>query len=109
MRSNLLGLSPATGARQSRDNQERKRMSFIRVRASMIFTATVALGLLFAGCGSTSAGGTSTPAPFAHPKQGPTHIFVIMMENHGYGLVTFFKAPGDFALQLYQPLYSKNK
>lgn len=29
------------------------------------------------------------------------------VEDHGYGLVTFFKVPGDFAIQLYQPKYSK--
>ena len=28
-------------------------------------------------------------------------------EDHGYGLVTFFKVPGDFKVQLYQPKYSK--
>lgn len=28
-------------------------------------------------------------------------------EDHGYGLVTFFNAPGDFKIQLYQPKYSK--
>jgi len=28
--------------------------------------------------------------------------------DHGYGLVTFFKAPGDFKVQLYQPRYVKN-
>ena len=33
---------------------------------------------------------------FAHP-----------VENHGYGLVTHFRAPGGFELQLYQPLYGK--
>ena len=27
--------------------------------------------------------------------------------DHGYGLVTFFKVPGDFEIQLYQPKYSK--
>ena len=27
--------------------------------------------------------------------------------NHGYGLVTHFKMPGDFSVQLYQPLYKK--
>lgn len=27
------------------------------------------------------------------------------IEDHGYGLVTFFKVPGDFYLQLYQPKY----
>jgi catechol 2,3-dioxygenase-like lactoylglutathione lyase family enzyme len=30
------------------------------------------------------------------------------VEDHGYGLVTFFKAPGDFEVQLYQPRYQKN-
>ena len=29
------------------------------------------------------------------------------VEDHGYGLVTHFKVPGGFALQLYQPRYSK--
>lgn len=33
--------------------------------------------------------------------------FTQEIEDHGYGLVTFFKAPGDFAIQLYQPKYSK--
>jgi len=27
--------------------------------------------------------------------------------DHGYGLVTHFKVPGDFNVQLYQPKYSK--
>lgn len=29
------------------------------------------------------------------------------IEDHGYGFVTFFKAPGDFEIQLYQPKYGK--
>lgn len=29
------------------------------------------------------------------------------IEDHGYGFVTFFKVPGDFYLQLYQPKYGK--
>jgi hypothetical protein len=29
------------------------------------------------------------------------------IQNVGYGLVTHFRVPGDFQLQLYQPLYSK--
>jgi catechol 2,3-dioxygenase-like lactoylglutathione lyase family enzyme len=29
------------------------------------------------------------------------------VEDHGYGLVTHFKVPGDFKVQLYQPRYSK--
>jgi len=28
-------------------------------------------------------------------------------QNHGYGLVTHFRVPGDFQVQLYQPLYKK--
>jgi predicted enzyme related to lactoylglutathione lyase len=27
--------------------------------------------------------------------------------NAGYGLVTHFRVPGDFSVQLYQPLYEK--
>src|SRR5688572_32566439 len=29
------------------------------------------------------------------------------VEDHGYGLVTHFRVPGGFAIQLYQPLYAK--
>jgi predicted enzyme related to lactoylglutathione lyase len=29
------------------------------------------------------------------------------IEDHGYGLVTYFKAPGNFYIQLYQPKYKK--
>ena len=29
------------------------------------------------------------------------------VEDHGYGLVTYFKVPGDFTVQLYQPRYAK--
>jgi hypothetical protein len=29
------------------------------------------------------------------------------VEDHGYGFVTYFKVPGDFYLQLYQPKYEK--
>lgn len=29
------------------------------------------------------------------------------VEDHGYGLVTYFKVPGAFEVQLYQPKYSK--
>lgn len=29
------------------------------------------------------------------------------VEDHGYGLVTHFKVPGGFAVQLYQPRYAK--
>ena len=33
--------------------------------------------------------------------------FTRPVEDHGYGLVTFFKAPGNFEIQLYEPRYSK--
>lgn len=33
--------------------------------------------------------------------------FTQEVEDHGYGLVTFFKVPGGFKLQLYQPGYTK--
>jgi catechol 2,3-dioxygenase-like lactoylglutathione lyase family enzyme len=29
------------------------------------------------------------------------------IEDHGYGLVTYFKMPGDITVQLYQPKYPK--
>jgi catechol 2,3-dioxygenase-like lactoylglutathione lyase family enzyme len=33
--------------------------------------------------------------------------FTQEIEDHGYGLVTFVRAPGDFEIQLYQPKYGK--
>jgi len=33
--------------------------------------------------------------------------FTQSVEDHGYGLVTHFKVPGGFAVQLYQPKYKK--
>ena len=33
--------------------------------------------------------------------------FTGSVEDRGYGLVTFFKVPGGFTVQLYQPRYSK--
>jgi catechol 2,3-dioxygenase-like lactoylglutathione lyase family enzyme len=33
--------------------------------------------------------------------------FTEPVADHGYGLVTHFKVPGDFAVQLYQPKYAK--
>jgi catechol 2,3-dioxygenase-like lactoylglutathione lyase family enzyme len=33
--------------------------------------------------------------------------FTEPIADHGYGLVTHFKVPGGFAVQLYQPRYSK--
>ena len=29
------------------------------------------------------------------------------IEDHGYGLVTYFKVPGSFKVQLYEPRYKK--
>ena len=33
--------------------------------------------------------------------------FTAPVADHGYGLVTHFKVPGGFTVQLYQPRYSK--
>ena len=33
--------------------------------------------------------------------------FTQEVEDHGYGFVTFFRVPGDFVVQLYQPKYPK--
>jgi predicted enzyme related to lactoylglutathione lyase len=33
--------------------------------------------------------------------------FVDEVEDHGYGLVTHFRAPGGFDIQLYEPRYTK--
>jgi catechol 2,3-dioxygenase-like lactoylglutathione lyase family enzyme len=33
--------------------------------------------------------------------------FTQPVEDHGYGLVTYFEVPGDFKVQLYQPRYTK--
>jgi catechol 2,3-dioxygenase-like lactoylglutathione lyase family enzyme len=35
--------------------------------------------------------------------------FTEPVANRGYGLVTHFKVPGGFAVQLYQPLYARNQ
>lgn len=34
-------------------------------------------------------------------------LFTQPIEDHGYGLVTFFEVPGSFSVQLYQPHYRK--
>ena len=33
--------------------------------------------------------------------------FTQEVQDHGYGLVSYFQAPGDFQVQLYQPRYTK--
>ena len=33
--------------------------------------------------------------------------FTAPVADHGYGFVTFFKVPGNFEVQLYQPKYTK--
>jgi predicted enzyme related to lactoylglutathione lyase len=33
--------------------------------------------------------------------------FIEAIEDHGYGLVTHFRVPGNFKIQLYQPRYEK--
>ena len=35
--------------------------------------------------------------------------FTRPIEDEGYGLVTYFKVPGGFSVQLYQPHYKKGK
>ncbi len=35
--------------------------------------------------------------------------FVSPVTDHGYGLVTHFRVPGGFTVQLYQPRYEKGK
>ena len=34
-------------------------------------------------------------------------VFKGKIEDHGYGLVTYMKVPGNFYIQLYQPNYNK--
>lgn len=34
--------------------------------------------------------------------------FTQEIEDHGFGLVTYFKMPGDVEVQLYQPRYTKD-
>jgi len=34
--------------------------------------------------------------------------FIGEVEDHGYGLVIFFKMPGDVTVQLYQPRYTRS-
>jgi catechol 2,3-dioxygenase-like lactoylglutathione lyase family enzyme len=34
--------------------------------------------------------------------------FTAPVADHGYGLVTHFRVPGDFTVQLYQPRYVRN-
>jgi hypothetical protein len=34
--------------------------------------------------------------------------FTATVEDHGYGLVTHFRVPGDFTVQLFQPSYKRN-
>jgi hypothetical protein len=33
--------------------------------------------------------------------------FTQEVEDHGYGFVTYFKVPGGFSVQLYEPKYEK--
>ncbi|HEX5104418.1 MAG TPA: VOC family protein [Pirellulaceae bacterium] len=35
--------------------------------------------------------------------------FTMPIEDHGYGLVTYFKMPGEVLVQLYQPHYTKRR
>jgi hypothetical protein len=42
-----------------------------------------------------------------HELAGRGVEFTQDVQDQGYGLVTFIKAPGDFTIQLYQPKYQK--
>jgi catechol 2,3-dioxygenase-like lactoylglutathione lyase family enzyme len=35
--------------------------------------------------------------------------FLVPIEDHGYGLVTYFRMPGGITIQLYQPHYTKSR
>jgi catechol 2,3-dioxygenase-like lactoylglutathione lyase family enzyme len=35
--------------------------------------------------------------------------FLAPIDDHGYGLVTYFKMPGGISIQLYQPHYTKSR
>jgi len=35
--------------------------------------------------------------------------FTTDIEDHGFGFVTFFAAPGDITIQLYEPKYEKHR
>ncbi|HEX9068298.1 MAG TPA: alkaline phosphatase family protein, partial [Ktedonobacterales bacterium] len=56
------------------------------------------LPLLLAGCASTSS--PTTPAAYAHPKQGPAHIFVVVMENHATDQIVGNTADAPYITQL---------
>ena len=49
---------------------------------------------------------TTSPRPSAKCVRGGVE-FTQEVEDRGYGLVTFFKVPGAFQVQLYQPRYAK--
>ena len=72
------------------------------------------------GCHPTEGAGEGLPSGTAHLSFYCDDIektvaelrekgveFTGGVEDHGYGLVTRFKAPGDFEVQLYQPQYTK--
>ena len=42
-----------------------------------------------------------------HAMLYSSHADELRAEDHGYGLITHFKLPGGFEVQLYQPRYAK--
>jgi hypothetical protein len=46
-------------------------------------------------------------AMFYSSEADALRAFLKEVEDHGYGLDTFFKVPGGFKVQLYQPRYTK--
>jgi catechol 2,3-dioxygenase-like lactoylglutathione lyase family enzyme len=72
------------------------------------------------GCHPTEGSGQEPPSGTAHLsfycddiKKTVAELrekgveFTDGVEDHGYGLVTHFKVPGDFEVQLFQPQYTK--
>lgn len=48
-------------------------------------------------------------AMFYSSEAQALRAFTQEIEDHGHGVVTFFKAPGDFKVQLYQAKYAKQE
>lgn len=71
----------------------------LRARLLAAVAALVCLSLLLVGCGTSSTTSTSGAA-FAHPAKGPTHIFVIMMENHAIDEILGNTADAPYTNQL---------
>ena len=88
--------------------------AFLRDKLGLAGTDVGGGWLIFAapeadlGVHPTEGGGPSSgTADVARELRARDVEFTQEVEDHGYGLVTFFKVPGDFKVQLYQPKYAK--